>query len=205
SLAGAVRAGKLATLRGDVSADSLSMAGRSARNFRASLAKSADQPILQLTKVQAGIAGGELGGQAALGFPDDGPARYAMNLVVRNADVQELVRSSDTNMKGRLTASLALEGSWDDPFDRRGRGDVQVISENMHQIPVMLGLLQITNLALPISKPYTEADCRYGVEGKKVAFESIAIKSAGMTMNGSGTLDFDTRKVRLSFTTDNAA
>lgn len=205
NLAGTVRAGRLASLRGDVSADSLSMAGRHAKNFRATLAKTPDQPILQISKVQAGIGGGELGGQAALGFPDDGPARYAMNLVVRNVDVQELVQSSDKNLKGRLTASLSMEGSWDDPFDRRGRGDVQVIGENMYQIPVMLGLLQITNLALPISKPYTEADCRYGVEGKKVAFESIAIKGAGMTMNGSGTLDFDTRKVRLSFTTDNAA
>ena len=144
--------------------------------------------------MQGSSAGGDLAGQASLSFPDDGPSRYVLSLVVRNADVKELAGESDQNLAGRLTASLALEGAWGKSDARRGRGDVVVTGKEMYRIPVVLGMLQITNLSLPVSSPFNSGIARYSVEGQKVTFEKIELRSDNMLMSGDGTLDFATKQ-----------
>src|SRR5437763_1802415 len=107
------------------------------------------------------------------------------------------------DIRGQMSASLALEGVFDQPASRRGRGDVLVNGRQLYQIPLVLGLLQITNLALPITSPFSEATCRYTVDGGRVTFETIELRAKQMLMQGSGHLDFDTKRVRMTFVTQN--
>ncbi len=202
-LAGVVRRGRLSTLAGAIDLPRLTLAGRAASDFKADLTKPADVPGLQIGRLRGTLAGGTVGGQVDVVFPDDGPSRYAMNLVLHDADVKELAGPTEQNVSGRLGASLALEGDWVDPKSRRGRGDVQVEGKEMYRIPVVLGLLEIANLSLPINSPFNEASARYGLEGQRVTFESIELRSNNMLMQGGGTLDFGDKTVRLNFTTDN--
>src|SRR2546423_4834100 len=132
-----VRGGKLGGLRGTIQADSLKLAERPATNFYAEIFKPEKQDAMRLDKMQAALAGGELAGQVDLAFPDNGPSRFAVGLVLRNADVTQL--SGDKDIHGQLTASLALEGAWNDVTSRRGRGDVAVSGRDMYHIPLMLG------------------------------------------------------------------
>jgi hypothetical protein len=67
----------------------------------------------------------------------------------------------------------------------------------------MLGLTQITNLTLPITSPFSEGNARYSVEGQKITFEQIQLRANNMLMQGSGSLNFDTKKVKMTFVTDN--
>ena len=67
----------------------------------------------------------------------------------------------------------------------------------------MLGLFQVTNLALPIASPFKTGAARYSVEGQRISFERIELKSDNMLMQGNGYLDFKSKQVRMSFTTDN--
>ena len=90
-------------------------------------------------------------------FPDNGPSRFGLGMVLRNANVADLAGPTEKDIKGQLTASLAIEGDWGDPSTRRGRGDVAVSGKDMYRIPLVLGLMQITNLSLPISSPFNEA------------------------------------------------
>ena len=96
-----------------------------------------------------------------------------------------------------------MQGAWGDVSSRRGRGDVTVAGKSMYRMPVILGLLQITNLSLPISSPFNEGSSRYSLDGKKVTFENIELKSKDMVMKGNGSLDFGSKNVRLTFVTDN--
>ncbi|MGH7213713.1 MAG: hypothetical protein ACREIT_02975, partial [Tepidisphaeraceae bacterium] len=201
-LAGQVRDGSVGELDGKIDLESLRLADRTARRFRATVHKPAGEPALQLGKMQAELAGGELAGQVDLAFPEGEASRYAINLVLRNADVRELAGERDRDIRGRLNASLALAGNWSDLSSRRGRGDVSVEGKEMYRIPLVLGLLQITNLALPITKPFNEATSRYSVDGQRVTFEQIDLRSQSMSMQGNGHLDFGTKKVRMTFTTD---
>lgn len=194
--------GKLTDLAGVFDLKSFSLGDRTVRDFRAQLKKVANEDAMMIKEAQAKFAGGELAGQAVWAYPEKGPSRYATNLVLRSADVAEITGDAAPQMRGQLSASLALEGNFNDPRSRRGRGDVVAQGEEMYRIPVMLGLLQVTNLALPITSPFSEATCRYSVDGNRVTFESIELRAKEMMMQGSGNLDFDKMKVRLSFVTE---
>jgi len=194
--------GKLTDLAGVFDLRSFALGDRTVRDFRAQLKKVPNEDAMMIKEAQAKFAGGELAGQAVWAYPEKGPSRYATNLVLRSADVAEITGDAAPQLRGQLSASLALEGNFNDPRSRRGRGDVVAQGEEMYRIPVMLGLLQVTNLALPITSPFNEATCRYSVDGNRVTFESIELRAKEMMMQGSGNLDFDKMKVRLSFVTE---
>ena len=201
----ATRHGRFDGLAASLSFDSLKLGGRPVRDLRLDLARAAGQNDLHVDHLRGKVAEGELGGSAVLTFPDRGAGSYVMNLAVRNAGVKELTGEADPNIRGQLTASLALEGKWDDPAARRGRGDVLVAGKQLYRIPLMLGLLQVTNLSLPIGQPFTRGTARYTVEGTRVNFEQMELRADAMMMNGTGYLDFGTKQVRLNLTTDNPA
>ena len=201
-LTAGTRQGRLETLDASVLLDSLNLGGRALHSLKLDLAQPSRNE-LRVTNIQGRVAEGELAGSFSLSFPDSGPSRYSMNLIVRNADVQSLTGESDEKMRGELTASLALEGAWGDVRGRRGRGDVVVVGKELYRVPVVLGALQITNLSLPISGPFTRGTARYDVEGSRINFEQLALQSDTMMMTGTGYLDFATRQVRMTLATDN--
>ncbi|HLL91170.1 MAG TPA: hypothetical protein VK324_17870, partial [Tepidisphaeraceae bacterium] len=215
SLDAAVRGGSLETVTGSIAAESMTVVGRPLRDLRATLAKPAGKAELRLTDVRAALADGELAGSATATY-DDAPAaaapvphkpagRFAVDLVVRNADAATVAQWTDPKkpLRGRLSASLALEGSLTNPADRRGRGDMLAVGKEMYELPLILGLAQITNLALPITTPFTRATARYSVDGRQVTFEEIHVRGDTLLLTGNGRLDFDTKRVALTFTTDN--
>ena len=204
-LAGLVRNGNLHRLAGQCQVDSMLLADRPTSDFQFSLAKASDDPEIDVTHVEGKFAGGDIAGQGDYIFPTSSPSRYDVSLVLRDADVRQITSSSATDLKGRLTASLQLGGTWDDPGSRRGHGDMVVTGNRLYDIPVMLGLMQITNLQLPLNSPFDRITTRYTLEGQKVIFEKIDLKSNDVTMSGSGELDFAQRSVSLWLATNNPA
>lgn len=201
---GVVRAGKLSELEGDVSFDSLKLAGRSIDRLTAVIVKPRKQDILQIAKIDGRIADGQIGGQIDSILSEKDP-RFGLALVLRNARVSELTGEIDKPIEGRLTASLALEGKWDDPASRRGRGDVIVDGKDMYRVPVLFGLMQIANLTLPLEAPIQQAGVRYTVEGHRVALEAIDLRSRTSVMQGTGWLDFKSRQVQMTLLLGNSA
>lgn len=200
-----VHDGKLGEFKAAVNVDSLNIAERPAQRFVATLYKPADKDALKVDRLGCQLLGGELAGQVDMAFPDVGNSRYALALALRNVDVKELAHLTENAVKGQLNASLSLEGEWAVPASRRGRGDVEVSGQEMYKIPLVLGLLQITNLSLPISSPFNQGTARYSVDGPQVTFENIDLRASNMVMSGSGSLNFETRKVKMTFVTDNPA
>ncbi|MGA2582198.1 MAG: hypothetical protein ABSG31_02880 [Tepidisphaeraceae bacterium] len=203
-LAGLVRNGDLHRMEGQVSLDSLNLAGRPASNMQATLAKSSDDPVLQISHLQGTFAGGDIEGDGQLTYPDVGPSKYDLNIVLNDADLQTLT-PGDKQVKGNLTASLEMSGAWNDPDSRRGHGDVRVYGDELYSLPIFAGVLQVTDLSLPLNSPFTEATTGYSLDGQKVEFERIDLKSKSMTMSGNGELDFAKGKVNLWLVTDNPA
>jgi len=203
SLDGQFRDGELHWLSGKIQSPRLMLAQRPASDLRATLLKPAGRRMYKFSDVAARVADGELAAQIELAVPASGASRYAMALTLREMDVRQLTGEADGRFQGRLTASLDMAGQWDDAGTRRGRGDVEVQGRDLYRIPLVLGLLQITNLSLPIKSPFTNATVRYSVEGRRVNFERIELLAPNMLMQGNGWLDFVTRKVSLVFTTDN--
>jgi hypothetical protein len=202
-LAGLVRGGKLSRMAGRCAVDTLSLAGRQAANLRFDLAKASDDQTVQVSHLEGVFAGGDIAGDGQFSFPDSGPGQYDVSLILRDADIQELTPIEGKKIDGRLTASLQMSGNWDQPSSRRGHGNVSIIGQNLYNIPLMMGLLQISDLTLPLTSPFSDATARYNIDGQKVSFEQINLRSKDMSMSGSGDLDFAAGKVSLWFVTDN--
>lgn len=203
SLEGQSREGVLNRLKGDFDVSTLKLSGRPASALHASISRDPAEPIVHIEKMRGKLADGELAGELSVAYPDNGPPRFQLSLVLRAANARQLMMSDDQKIQGELTASLALEGDVDAPATRRGRGEVKVSGKSMYQIPVVLGLLEITNLSLPINSPFKTAGVKYGVQGSLVTLEQIELKSDQVRMMGSGWLNYDTNKMHLVFTTDN--
>ena len=219
SFAADIRGGRVAAARGELDLDRVSIADRPVRHLRAHLDQPAGSDTLKLTDVQADLAGGRLAGRVDLRFPagdgeattvpTTGPAGggYAVAFAVTDADVAVIAGSvvpDDKPIHGKLSASFDLQGDWADPATRRGRGDVLVAGRDMYQIPLVLGLLEVTDLSLPTSAPFNRATARYAITGRRVTFEQLQMRGDGLVMSGSGWLDFATKRVRMNFTTDTA-
>ena len=198
----AVRDGKLSTFDGSIDIDRLTLSGRKVTDLRGKLTKAAGSSELVLDKIQANVADGQLVGQLHLLMPDVGPSKYTLGLVLRNADVKTLAGGVEKDLRGQLTASISLEGAWGDASLRRGRGDVTVSGKDLYHMPLILGLVQVTNLSLPIGSPFNQGLARYSVEGQRVNFERIELKSDNMMMSGGGHLDFAKKQVQMTFITD---
>jgi len=202
-MAAIVRNASLWALRGDLDLSNVTMGGRHLTDFHAHLDRPAGKTDLNLDKMQARLAGGNVAGQVHMSFPDSGPSKYVGSFIVRNADLQTLVGDAEKDIKGELTANMSLEGAWGDSAARRGRGEVVVTGRELYHIPLMMGLFQLTNLTLPIAAPFKSGDARYSIEGQRINFEQVDLKSDNMMMSGAGYMDFKSKQVRMTFTTDN--
>ena len=176
-------------MQGKINIATLQAAGRPATNLKADLSKTADDPGIHIAKLQANLADGDLSGGIDLTYPETGPSKYDLNLVLRDMDIQQILNNQDARVHGRLTGSLILGGAWNDVKDRRGHGDVRVNGQAIYGLPVMLGMLRMINLGLPVSKPFTAATARYNVDGQIVNLEKMELSSKDMIMSGTGILD----------------
>jgi hypothetical protein len=198
----AIRDGRLNQLSGDLTVNSMRLADRPVRDLKAELEKPADVDALHISRIQGELAGGEFAGGVNLGFPNDQLGAYSLDVVLKNADVRTIAGTSQ-DLRGQLSASLALQGEWSDASTRRGRGDVLVTGKKMYQIPLLLGLFEVTNLSLPNTNPFSEGTARYAIDGYRVTFDQLQMRSDTMVMDGSGWLDFGSKQVRLNFSTEN--
>jgi hypothetical protein len=198
-----VRDGELYSLFGKIDAPSLTMVGRAMSAFKTDIVKPAGMDVYQFASLRGKLGGGELAGQIDLASPKEGSARYALAIVLRGCDVREVMGEKEGKTRGRVTGSMALEGVWSDSSKRRGRGDIQVQGDDLYRVPVMFGLLQMANLSFPIKSPFNEGAAQYTVEGNKIVLERLELRAENMIMQGSGLVDFSTRRVAMTLTTDN--
>jgi len=156
------------------------------------------------------VAGGDVAGELAVELSDTGASRYAMRLAINGADARQLTgldagvpNAAESKLISRLSASLDLAGNVNDPASRRGRGNMVIGGGTMYQLPLVLGLFQITNLSLPINSPFERASASYSVQGQRVTLENIRISGRDVAIQGGGHLDFNTMQVELNLTTSN--
>lgn len=189
------------------------LGGRPMTDARATLIRRREQPGMRVFPIEARLANGTVAGDMLIAYPPPAPdadptakppnARYELSLAVRNADAAVIAGPiAADSVRGSFDASVNLSGEWADPATRRGRGDVRVAGKNMARIPLLLGVMQVANLSLPTDKPFSSAQVRYNVEGPRIRFESISIRSPDILMEGTGLLDLEARRVNLSFYSD---
>jgi hypothetical protein len=128
--------------------------------------------------------------------------RYAVDLVLNNASLKEILPNEQAFGEGRITASLLAEGELSPKGYRRGRGAMRVQGKNMYKIPLLLGLVQMVDLALPATEPMNQVTADYILDNSSFRIESLEMRSPTTVIQAKGTIDLGTRKLDLILTTD---
>lgn len=197
-----------ANLSGSLDLKSFKVGGFSARDGSATL--STDEPThqLRLHDIRAQVGDGDIAGEIVLDRSRRDVTKWSADLLMRNADVAKLTEGTSAQVSGQLNASLAIEGAWSSDGRRvspqRGRGDISVTGEKMLNVPMIVGVTQIVSLSLPFTTGFNEATASYSIDGDRISFSDIALKSNEMKINGTGRLDLGEKKVALDFYTASA-
>ena len=212
AVAGSYEAGRLYELSGDVALSDYALSGRGGTDLAATFTLPAGGDVLTVADVGGRVAGGFLDADVTLGLGED--ATFAVDAKVSDVDLRRLLADDKGDAPrevgdGRLTAAVELEGIVGDEQSRQGRGSLAVEGRRLYDLPLVLGLLQVTNLALPVAEPFNEATARFALDGSRVTIESLDVRAGGrggvgrMRLSGAGTLDYASGEFRLVINTDN--
>ena len=81
----AVHGGKISAMDGSMSLPKVNISGRNLTDVNLKIRKLLDRQEISLEDASGTLAGGQAAGEVHLSYPDDGPARYMLSAVVRNA------------------------------------------------------------------------------------------------------------------------
>lgn len=201
-------------LGGEVSLDSVQLAGRAFTNVQSpwSLSRDAKGTVaLTFADARGEIYGGTVGGQLTLGADDRGANYsasamvYSMNLAPwidagRRRSPEVLEGSAEYRpslVRGRANLILNLSGAVGDVSSRRGAGRVEIREGFLYRLPALLAVLSVVNVTLPKEEFVHDAEAQFYLVGQEVFLEAIQMQGGPLTLVGSGIVSLPDQAVDL--------
>jgi hypothetical protein len=178
-----------------------------------------------IREMRGTVYGGTLVGRGLITLGAE--PRYAFDLSLHEAALEPFVQSdqdwqppappngqNDTLLPkplqrrddvGLLSAGLTIEAPLYDPAQRQGRGALEIRDARLFERPLSLALLQAANLSLPRASAFDRVSSRFLVVGDDVQFDSLSFDSPAVSITGSGTMHFPTRRLDLTMVNRNPA
>jgi AsmA-like C-terminal region len=183
----------------------LSWAGRTVDPASGEISADSIKNTIDFAPVKGIIAGGTLQGDVNIAL---GPApSYKAAFIMTGAELADLLAPASAITpagpvsSGKVNASLSMSQKFGDPTTRTGAGILEVKQAQIFNVPLAMGLLQITTLRLPISSAFDHARITYNLNGNIVTFNSIELNSPGVDLTGGGTVDLGSRQLSLNMFT----
>lgn len=180
--------------------------GRASTGMTGRVGGAAPAPGMAAAVGQAdGVRGGGGGGDGGTGGGGGGASRYLLEAKLSGVrlarvldDLNDRVSSpGDDWDRGTLDADISLSGPLGEPSLRRGRGSAVISGGRVIDLPVVLPLLQFSNLQLPTGEPLSYADASFFIEGDTVAFERILVASGSLEVIAYGTAELPDLEIDL--------
>lgn len=208
--------GHPATYELEIRADALRAAGVRMTNGFARLHGGPGAGEARVSEFGADCHEGRIAGRGRLTPAGDdarGPRRFEAEVSVagvRFAGVlgdlvpsgQASAGSSDTGTRGQLDGELTLGGIVGRPETRRGRGSFQIHGKDQDviKLPLVLPLIEVSNLRLPRNEPLDLAMAVFALDGGRVWFEHLSVFSETIGLFGYGTMTWPDAALDLRFT-----
>jgi hypothetical protein len=90
--------------------------------------------------------------------------------------------------RGEVDATLSLAGIVGDASTRVGHGALRIANGDVVRLPVVMPLLQVSNLQLPSGDRFNYVQSTVSIAGETVTFDRVAVLSRSIAIIGGGTL-----------------
>ena len=202
TLKGSVVASRLSSFSSDAKLASYRISGMAGGPLTAHAKKDPSLDRIYVEDIRTGLADGILAGAFTIDWYDRASSRYALDLLLKDASLKELMSGEQAFGEGRMSASLRAEGELSAKGFRRGGGYVRVDGKNMYKVPLLLGLVQIIDLSLSFPEPMNQVSTDYVLDNSKIRIENMEMRSPTTIVRATGTVDLGTRMFDLLLTTD---
>ena len=101
--------------------------------------------------------------------------------------------------RGRIDAWLSVAGRTGEIDSRTGRGAVRIANGDVIRLPVVLPLVQMSNLMLPSSDRFDYMQGEFHLRGRVAEFERVAVLSETVSLMGWGTVTLPEMSLDMRF------
>ncbi|GAG53491.1 unnamed protein product, partial [marine sediment metagenome] len=189
------------TLQGDLALPELKLGSFQLTKVSGLFTKgSKDTDQWSIQNIRADLASGQVAGYIK-GSQSSG-GNYSAKLQVDNVDLAELIRQfksdkpNSSNKKkngiptqGRLTASVKLEGNFNDPSSTAGGGRVYIDQTQLYKLPLIVRIMRTLSLQSTEANAFETVDVRFYLQGDKIIFTEIILEGPALKMGGMGVYD----------------
>jgi len=149
--------------------------------------------------------------------PPGAGAAYQVNATLAGARFAPLAAALASGGKGRskvdsaddsrglLDATVSLSGRIGDDRSRVGRGSVRIAGGEVVKLPGILRMIEISNFQLPSAEKLDYAQADFGLRGRVLTVEQVAVMSESLTIMGDGTVELPEMKLAMRFNSQAAA
>jgi len=99
----------------------------------------------------------------------------------------------------RVDASLTLEGPAGSLEGVRGRGRIDASGGRVVEIPLLLPLIEVSNLQLPVGASLDSADANFFIRDRTLTMDSIRLESGALSLLGYGEVALPEGRLDLRF------
>jgi hypothetical protein len=203
-----------------IAAKELRVSGARVREARA-LIESQNDGGVTVRDVEGEIHDGRLVGRVEMGPSEtDGSRGYEVDLRLAGVRFKPLLddmeagsagenagmTESQSLSRGVLDANVSLMGRTGADGSRRGRGEFRIARKgsNVLNIPVLLRLVEASNLVLPLGDSLDLVRSKFYIDANTVVFETLDAYSRAIVLAGYGTMTLPGRELDLRFNSESA-
>lgn len=107
--------------------------------------------------------------------------------------------ASASRSTARLDVGVSLTGTLGKPETRRGRGTASAGQGTLLSLPMIIRLVEFSNLMLPLGEPLDLLQASFFIQGRTISFEELSIFSASVEFLGFGTLTWPNMDLDMVF------
>jgi hypothetical protein len=178
--------GRTIELQGVVNLASVHLAGVQVSDFTTPLVVA--QNRAHLTSIQARLLGGLVHGDAAISL--DATPHYSARLQIQHADLSQynLTLPGRQELRGRVSARLAVEGDGNDVRTCTGEAEAHVTQGNLGQLPIALQWMKAANFRRPSKTMFDAAYVKATLADGLATLDPVRFTGDAFSLAGRGTV-----------------
>ncbi|MEM7621937.1 MAG: hypothetical protein AAF235_01895 [Planctomycetota bacterium] len=115
------------------------------------------------------------------------------------ADAQPMPRLPSDISRGRVNAEASVSGTIGETADRTGRGSLSAAGGTLVSVPLLVPLLEFSNLQVPTGSRLDRAAANFFISGDTVTFDAIDVSTESVRVLGYGEATLPEGQLDLRF------